>query len=251
MRAAGAALVDQDDVAVAAHAVERAARTRCTGRRRKCPGPPAIRNSGSVALFRLMAGTRATNSSILRPVGLRRGFREPERCRIGRQRQHARGMLEAAGFERRARVAALRPRTCAAKPRNPASTRSRIMRRAGYTSRAAPGIHRDCGCARKIKTVRGYVNANAPVPQARADRSAISCGPGRRASGDRCGATAGSLRAADGRARARHDAVRLRARFHAMQVDLAGREATRFAHASARRSPRRCGCARAGGAGAR
>ena len=33
------------------------------------PGPPAIRNNGSGFLLRLMAGTRATNSSMLRPLG--------------------------------------------------------------------------------------------------------------------------------------------------------------------------------------
>ena len=112
------------------------------------------------------------------------------------------------------------------------------MRRAGYTSRAAPGIQSRLRRVREMKRARTFAT--------RALRFAVL----------RSVAVLGVVLLAIDAARllvrfvlqmstfARgHDAIGLGACFDAIQVHLAGGEAARLGHASARRSPRRCGCA--------
>src|SRR5688572_13557158 len=116
------------------------------------PGPPAMRNSGSGALFRLMAGTRATNSSILRPCGA------PGSSAISKLPHSAgKASIRAGCSSRQGCNVSLPPADCAASgspKRSPANTPSRIMRRAGYMV---------TGCARNSIPV---VLGRSPAAQA-------------------------------------------------------------------------------------
>ena len=210
------------------------------------PGPPAIRNSGSGFLLRLMAGTRATNSSIVRPSGSS-GFSATRSSphsavsasmRAGCSSRH--GLSVSCEAERWPR-----PRRGEAE-KSCQGAKSHHAARRIHESRAAPGIQSRLRRVREMKRAR--ISRYVPFSSG---GSAISCGPGRRASGDRCGATAGSLRAAGGRVRARSPRHRpWRGASTRFRCTWPAGEAARLAHASARRSARRSGCARAGCAGA-
>ena len=100
-RAAGAALVDEHDVAVLAHAGQ------LRGERRRdsvaaCPGPPARMNSGSGRGLSVFAGSTATASVILRPSRLRAILRDLERRRIARRRRSFGSRHSASAIVRRA-----------------------------------------------------------------------------------------------------------------------------------------------------
>ncbi len=153
MRTAGAALIDQHDVAIAAHAIERRSTHEVYRSTAEVPGPPAIRNSGSGALLRLIAGTRATNSSILRPSGSSGFSATSKRAAFGRQRQHAR---------RDARAGRVSVRVGESRPGLPAAVRTRVPPEGQVASCGAqdtihglrPEIKLATGCARNSIRLR-------------------------------------------------------------------------------------------------
>ena len=99
IRTAGAALVDQHDVAIAAHAVE--------GRRgggvqihRRGAGTAGDQEQRVGGLVETDGGYARDEQIDLAPVRLVGFFGDRQRAAFRRQRQHARRMLETAGLER-------------------------------------------------------------------------------------------------------------------------------------------------------
>ena len=129
MRTARATLVDENDVAIAAHAIEWTRREvyKIHGRGARPTGDQKQRIGFLVEADRRHARDEQID---LASVGLLGVLRHRDARALGGQRQHARRMFEPAGFERELRAGGFRPRTTAAKPRNPARAQSRIMRRA-------------------------------------------------------------------------------------------------------------------------
>ena len=127
MRTARAALVDENDVAIAAHAIERARRrgVQIHGRCARPAGDQEQRIGFLVEADRRHARDEQIDLPSVRLLVV---LRHRDACALGGQRQHARRMFEPAGFERELRGQTF-GRGHAAKPRSPARAQSRIMRR--------------------------------------------------------------------------------------------------------------------------
>ncbi len=245
VRAAGAALVHEDDVAIAAHALERAGgrgvqihrRSAGTARDQEQRIGLLVEADGRYARDEQFDGAAPGLVRIFGNAHARRIRRSAPACAPGCSRRQ--GLSVSGGS---ASAAAQRRRSREILPgRKVASCGAQDTR-----SRAAPGIQ---SRLRRVREMKRAVSCDT-CPSASAVLRSV--------------AILGVVLLAIDAARLLirfvlqmstfapgHHAVGLGAPFDAIQVHLAGGEAAGLAHASARRSPRRCGCAGAGCARAR